>query len=173
MYLGDIAPSYPKGLGLEEGGGLITAGESSKSSDMLYSVASSSDKEDELISASTSDSRDCRRIFFNGGRTAIGRSSVSTEGGLVVAKGFNADCWVEMLSFVGIELGTARLKSLTSGKAKASSLTGATDGEDGIFKLVIGGDAFVESDDLELGTADPFGFFWTDGAQNELFAIET
>ncbi|GBM33491.1 hypothetical protein AVEN_272991-1 [Araneus ventricosus] len=171
-----------KEQGLEEGGGLITAGESSKSSDMLYSMASSSYKEDELISASASDSRNCKSIFSNGGRTAIGRSSVSTEVGLVVAKGFNADCWLEMLSFVGIELGTARrrvffnlfwfvtsLKSVTSGKAKASSLTGATDGEDGIFNLVIGGDDFVESDGLELGTAEPSGFFWTDGAENEFF----
>ncbi|GBM65954.1 hypothetical protein AVEN_152170-1 [Araneus ventricosus] len=66
-------------LGLEEGGGLIIAGESSKSSDMLYSKASSSDKEEELISASASDSRDCKIVFFNGGRTAIGRSSVSTK----------------------------------------------------------------------------------------------
>ncbi|GBN90283.1 hypothetical protein AVEN_79039-1 [Araneus ventricosus] len=43
---------------LEEGGGLVTAGESSKSSDMLYSKASSSDTEEEHISASASDSRD-------------------------------------------------------------------------------------------------------------------
>ncbi|GBN55116.1 hypothetical protein AVEN_10517-1 [Araneus ventricosus] len=36
---------------LEGGGGLIAAGESSKSSDILYSKASSSDAEEELISA--------------------------------------------------------------------------------------------------------------------------
>ncbi|GBL80661.1 hypothetical protein AVEN_258807-1 [Araneus ventricosus] len=60
--------------GLEEDGGLITAGESSKSSVMSYSKASSSDKEEELISASASDSRDCKTVFSNGGRTAIGRS---------------------------------------------------------------------------------------------------
>ncbi|GBN43653.1 hypothetical protein AVEN_262632-1 [Araneus ventricosus] len=54
---------------LEEGGELITAGESSKSSDMLYSMASSSDKEEEFISASASDSRDCKSVFCNGGRT--------------------------------------------------------------------------------------------------------
>ncbi|GBN29224.1 hypothetical protein AVEN_151161-1 [Araneus ventricosus] len=59
---------------LEEGGGLVTAGESSKSSDMFYSKASSSDKEEELISASASDSRDCKTVFSNGGRTAIGGS---------------------------------------------------------------------------------------------------
>ncbi|GBM56235.1 hypothetical protein AVEN_188091-1, partial [Araneus ventricosus] len=59
---------------LEEGGGLITAGESSKSSDLSYSKASSSDKEEELISASASDSRDCKTVFSNGGRTTIGRS---------------------------------------------------------------------------------------------------
>ncbi|GBM79382.1 hypothetical protein AVEN_32989-1 [Araneus ventricosus] len=57
-------------------------------------------------------------------------------------------------------------------KAKASSLTRTTDGEDGIFKLVIGGDAFVESDGLELGTAEPSGYFWTDSAENEIFATE-
>ncbi|GBN27510.1 Transposable element Tcb1 transposase [Araneus ventricosus] len=45
-------------VGLEGGGGLIAAGESSKSSDMLYSKASSFDAEEELISASASDSPD-------------------------------------------------------------------------------------------------------------------
>ncbi|GBM44057.1 hypothetical protein AVEN_223179-1 [Araneus ventricosus] len=75
---------------LEEGGGLITAGESSKSSDMLYSNVSPSDAEGDLISASASDSRDCNILLSNGGRTAIGRSSVSTEVGLGVSKGFNA-----------------------------------------------------------------------------------
>ncbi|GBN74914.1 hypothetical protein AVEN_226418-1 [Araneus ventricosus] len=78
-------------VGLEEGGGLITAGESSKSSDMSYSKASSSDAEEELISASASDSRYCKTVFSNGGRTAIGRSSVSTEVGLGIAKGFDTD----------------------------------------------------------------------------------
>ncbi|GBM82543.1 hypothetical protein AVEN_29331-1 [Araneus ventricosus] len=68
-----------KSIGFEESGGLVTAGESSKSSDMLYSKASSADTKEELISASASDSRDCKSIFSNGGRTAIGRSSVSTE----------------------------------------------------------------------------------------------
>ncbi|GBO26692.1 hypothetical protein AVEN_40054-1 [Araneus ventricosus] len=48
---------------LEESGGLMTAGESSKSSDMLYSNVSSSDEKEELISASASDSRDCK-IFL-------------------------------------------------------------------------------------------------------------
>ncbi|GBN02031.1 Fatty acid synthase [Araneus ventricosus] len=67
--------------GLEEGGGLVTAGEYSKSSDMSYSKASSSDAEEELISASAPDSRDCKSAFSNGGRTAIGRSSVSTDVG--------------------------------------------------------------------------------------------
>ncbi|GBM69067.1 hypothetical protein AVEN_243373-1 [Araneus ventricosus] len=76
---------------LEGGGGLIAAGESSKSSDMWYSKAFSSDAEEELISASASDSRDCKMLFSNGGRTAIGKSSMSTEVGLVVGKGFNAD----------------------------------------------------------------------------------
>ncbi|GBM35025.1 hypothetical protein AVEN_240381-1 [Araneus ventricosus] len=51
-------------MSLEEGGGLITAGESSKSSDMSYSKASSSDKEEELISASASDSGDCKTVFL-------------------------------------------------------------------------------------------------------------
>ncbi|GBN89326.1 hypothetical protein AVEN_63602-1 [Araneus ventricosus] len=77
--------------GLEGGGGQITAGESSKSSDMLYSKASSSDAEEELISASASDSRDCKIFFSNGGRTAIGKTSMSTEVGLVVGRGFNVD----------------------------------------------------------------------------------
>ncbi|GBN04866.1 hypothetical protein AVEN_124479-1 [Araneus ventricosus] len=95
-------------VGLEEGGGLITAGESSKSSDMLYSKASSSDAKEELISASASDSRDCKILFSNGGRTAIGKSSMSTEVGLAITEGFNADLWVEILSFVVIELGTSR-----------------------------------------------------------------
>ncbi|GBO37798.1 hypothetical protein AVEN_16094-1 [Araneus ventricosus] len=71
--------------GLGEGGGLITVDESSKSSDMLYSKASSSDKEEELISASASDSQDCKILFSNGGRTAIGKSSMSTVVGLVVS----------------------------------------------------------------------------------------
>ncbi|GBN39925.1 hypothetical protein AVEN_21760-1, partial [Araneus ventricosus] len=57
---------------LEEGGGLITAGEFSKSSDMSYSEASSSDKEEELISASASDSRDCKTVFSNGGSWLVG-----------------------------------------------------------------------------------------------------
>ncbi|GBN45907.1 hypothetical protein AVEN_242111-1 [Araneus ventricosus] len=94
--------------GLEGGGGLIAAGESSKSSDMLYSKASSSDAKEELISASASDSRDCKILFSNGGRTAIGKSSMSTEVGLAITEGFNADLWVEILSFVVIELGTSR-----------------------------------------------------------------
>ncbi|GBM82090.1 hypothetical protein AVEN_30673-1 [Araneus ventricosus] len=64
---------------LEEGGGLITAGESSKSSDMSYSKASSSDKEEELISASASDSRDCKTVFSNGGRTAKGLGYVNRD----------------------------------------------------------------------------------------------
>ncbi|GBN09995.1 hypothetical protein AVEN_273366-1, partial [Araneus ventricosus] len=76
---------------LEGGGGLITAGESSKSSDMLYSKAPSSDAEEELISASASDSRDCKILFSNGGRTAIGKSSMSTEVGVVVGRGFYVD----------------------------------------------------------------------------------
>ncbi|GBL76864.1 hypothetical protein AVEN_12552-1 [Araneus ventricosus] len=66
------------------------------------------------------------------------------------------------------------LKSVKSGEANASSLTGATDEEEGIGKLVIGGDAFaVESDGLELGTAETSGFFWTDSAENDFFATET
>ncbi|GBN65496.1 hypothetical protein AVEN_21359-1 [Araneus ventricosus] len=49
-----------------------------------------------------------------------------------------------------------------------------TDGEDGIGKLVIGGDAFaVESDGLEQVTAEATGFFWTDGSENDFFATET
>ncbi|GBO20248.1 hypothetical protein AVEN_188045-1 [Araneus ventricosus] len=118
---------------LEGGGGLIAAGESAKSSDMLYSKESSSEKE-ELISASASDSRDCKSIFSNGGRTAIVKSD----------------------------------------EANASSLTGATDVEDGIGNLVIGGEAFaVESDGLEQVTAEASGFFWMDGAENDFFATET
>ncbi|GBO14731.1 hypothetical protein AVEN_59425-1 [Araneus ventricosus] len=84
-------PTTEPNKGLEEGGGLITAGESSKSSDMLYSKASSSDAGEELISASASDYRDCRSIFSNGGRTAIGKSSMSTEVDVVVGRGFNVD----------------------------------------------------------------------------------
>ncbi|GBN16734.1 hypothetical protein AVEN_256211-1 [Araneus ventricosus] len=57
---------------LEEGGGLITEAESSRSSDMLYTNVSPSDAEEELILASASDSRDCKFFFSNGGRTAIG-----------------------------------------------------------------------------------------------------
>ncbi|GBM81209.1 Transposon Ty3-I Gag-Pol polyprotein [Araneus ventricosus] len=56
----------PYCFSLEGGGGLITAGESSKSSDMLYSKASSSDAEEELISASASDSRDCLKSVKSG-----------------------------------------------------------------------------------------------------------
>ncbi|GBO07778.1 hypothetical protein AVEN_269149-1 [Araneus ventricosus] len=95
-------------LGLDEGGGLINAGESSKSSDMLYSNVSPSDAEEELISASASDSRVCNTLLSSGGRTAIGRSAVSTEVGLGVSKGFNADLGREVLSLVGIVLGTSR-----------------------------------------------------------------
>ncbi|GBL80541.1 hypothetical protein AVEN_61803-1 [Araneus ventricosus] len=88
-YLPPQGVILPQNLwGLEGGGGLITAGESS---DMLYSKASSSDAEEELISASASDSRDCKILFSNGGRTAIGKSSMSTEVGVVVGKGFNVD----------------------------------------------------------------------------------
>ncbi|GBN58477.1 hypothetical protein AVEN_187355-1 [Araneus ventricosus] len=58
---------------------------------VLRHVASSFDAEEELISASASNSRDCKILFSNGGRTAIGKSSMSTEVGLVVGKGFNAD----------------------------------------------------------------------------------
>ncbi|GBN68083.1 hypothetical protein AVEN_275510-1 [Araneus ventricosus] len=66
IYSGPTAPPttepnmgrQPPAPGLEEGGGLVTASESSKSSDMLYSKASSSDTEEEHISASASDSRD-------------------------------------------------------------------------------------------------------------------
>ncbi|GBO15310.1 hypothetical protein AVEN_52685-1, partial [Araneus ventricosus] len=49
------------------GGVLITTGESSMSSYVLYSKASSSDAEEELISASASDSPDCKILFSNGG----------------------------------------------------------------------------------------------------------
>ncbi|GBL77226.1 hypothetical protein AVEN_242105-1 [Araneus ventricosus] len=49
---------------------------------MLYSKASSSDKEEELISASASDSRDCKTVCSNGGRTAIG---LEAGGGLISA----------------------------------------------------------------------------------------
>ncbi|CAL1299566.1 unnamed protein product, partial [Larinioides sclopetarius] len=44
---------------------------------MLYSKVPSSEKQEELISAS--DSRDCKSLFSYGGRTATGRSSMSTE----------------------------------------------------------------------------------------------
>ncbi|GBM48857.1 hypothetical protein AVEN_36915-1 [Araneus ventricosus] len=119
--------------GLEEGGGLLTASESSKSSDILYSKASSSDKE-ELISASASDSRDYKTVtvFSNRGRTAIGVNRIGE-------------------SFFSLFLFETSLKSVKSGEAKASSLTGKTDGEEEIGKLVIGGDALaIESGDLEL-----------------------
>ncbi|GBO20859.1 hypothetical protein AVEN_172061-1 [Araneus ventricosus] len=75
---------------------------------MLYSNVSPSDAEEELISTSGSDSRDCNILLSNGGRTAIGRSSVSTEVGLEVSKGFNADLGREVLSLGGIVLGTSR-----------------------------------------------------------------
>ncbi|GBN00405.1 hypothetical protein AVEN_61451-1 [Araneus ventricosus] len=55
---------YELRRGLEGGGGLIIAGESSKSSEMSYSKVSSSAAEEELISASASDSRDCNILFF-------------------------------------------------------------------------------------------------------------
>ncbi|GBN83143.1 hypothetical protein AVEN_102041-1 [Araneus ventricosus] len=58
--------------------------------------------------ASASDSRDCNIFLSSGGRTTIGRSSVSTEVGLGVSKGFNADLGREVLAFVGIVLGTSR-----------------------------------------------------------------
>ncbi|GBM32595.1 hypothetical protein AVEN_195556-1 [Araneus ventricosus] len=107
-------------LGLEEGEGLLTAVESSKSSDVLYSKECSSDKEDELISASASYSRD-----------------------------------------------------LKSGKFKASSLTGATNGEEYIVKLVIGRDALaIESSSLEQEMSDISDFFGRI-VQMILFATET
>ncbi|GBN99249.1 hypothetical protein AVEN_202756-1 [Araneus ventricosus] len=77
--------------GLEEGGGLITAGESSKSSDMLYSRHPLLMQREELISASASDSRDCKILFLMEGGAAIGKSSMSTEVGLAITRGFNAD----------------------------------------------------------------------------------
>ncbi|GBM15833.1 hypothetical protein AVEN_260115-1 [Araneus ventricosus] len=85
--------------GLEEGGGLKTAGESSKSSDMLCSKTSSSDKEEELISASASDSRNCESPISNGGRTAIRRSTVSTvlQPSLVIV----VLCVIELLCLMG------------------------------------------------------------------------
>ncbi|GBM27192.1 hypothetical protein AVEN_77267-1, partial [Araneus ventricosus] len=47
------------------------------------------------------------------------------------------------------------LKSVKSGEAKAASLTGATDGEEEISVLVIGGDALlVESEGLEIETVE-------------------
>ncbi|GBM63384.1 hypothetical protein AVEN_64627-1 [Araneus ventricosus] len=52
---------------LVQGGGLITLGESSKFSDMLYSKVSSSDKEEELISASASNFRDFKSFFLMAG----------------------------------------------------------------------------------------------------------
>ncbi|GBN40501.1 hypothetical protein AVEN_275207-1 [Araneus ventricosus] len=60
LLFGERTPMCPTCL--EEDGGLKNAGESSKSSDMLYSKAFSSDKEEELISASASDSRDCKSL---------------------------------------------------------------------------------------------------------------
>ncbi|GBO30812.1 hypothetical protein AVEN_36986-1 [Araneus ventricosus] len=61
------------------------------------------------------------------------------------------------------------LKSVKSGEANASSLTGATDGEEEIGKLVNGGDALaIESGGLEL-QIEILGFFWTDGAENDFF----
>ncbi|CAL1290498.1 unnamed protein product, partial [Larinioides sclopetarius] len=39
----------------------------------------SSEKQEELISASASDSRDCKSLFSNGGRTATEGSSMSSE----------------------------------------------------------------------------------------------
>ncbi|GBN49164.1 hypothetical protein AVEN_269787-1 [Araneus ventricosus] len=55
-------------VGLEEGGGLITAGESSKSSDMLYSMASSSDdKEGQATHLSVCIRFPVMRFSLNGG----------------------------------------------------------------------------------------------------------
>ncbi|GBN11555.1 hypothetical protein AVEN_246253-1 [Araneus ventricosus] len=166
---------------LEEGGGLITAGESSKSSDMLYSNVSPSDAEEELISASASDSRDCKTVFSNGGRTAIGRNSVSTEVGLEVSKGFNADLGREVLSLVGIVLVgeslfsfflfVTSLKSVQSGKAEAFSHNGATDGKEG-WLVIAGGALGIEADCLELESAAMSGLVWEDGAV-DFFTAET
>ncbi|GBN76473.1 hypothetical protein AVEN_105048-1 [Araneus ventricosus] len=61
-----------------------------------------------------------------------------------------------LFSFFLIE---TSLKSVKSGEANASSLTGATDGEEEIGKLVTGGDALaIESGGLEL-QIEISGFF--------------
>ncbi|GBN63198.1 hypothetical protein AVEN_274952-1 [Araneus ventricosus] len=118
---------------LEEGGGLIPAGKSSKSSDMLYSNVSPSDAEEELISKLASDSRDCKILFTNGGRTAIVKSD----------------------------------------EAEAFSLNEATDGKEGIDRLVIAGGALgVEADCLEIESAEISGLVWVDGAF-DFFTAET
>ncbi|GBM61019.1 hypothetical protein AVEN_264356-1 [Araneus ventricosus] len=135
-------------LHLEEGGGLMTAGESSKSSDMLYYNVSPSEEE-ELISASASDSRDCKILFSNGGRTAIGKSSMSTEVGE---------------SFFSFFLFVTSLKSVKPGEAEAISLNGATGGKEGTDRLVIAEGALgVEADRLELESAEISGLVWVDG----------
>ncbi|GBN17305.1 hypothetical protein AVEN_131250-1 [Araneus ventricosus] len=154
-FLAKLRQTY----GLEEGGGLITAGESSKSSDMLYSKASSSDAEEEFISASASDSQDCKIHFYNGGRTAIDRSSMSTGVGEF---------------FFNFFLFETDLKSGRSGEDKASSLTGATDGEEEISEFVIGVDALVvESEGLEIDTVEISLFLSAEGAKIDFFPTET
>ncbi|GBN47624.1 hypothetical protein AVEN_110398-1 [Araneus ventricosus] len=66
--------------GLEEGGGLVTAGESSKSSDILYSNVSPNDAEEELISASASDARDCKTLFSPKGGKDIDKAAEAAKG---------------------------------------------------------------------------------------------
>ncbi|GBM81249.1 hypothetical protein AVEN_236451-1 [Araneus ventricosus] len=66
--------------GLEEDGGLVTACESSKSSDILYSNVSPSDAEEELISVSASDSRDCKTLFSPNGGKDIDIAAEATKG---------------------------------------------------------------------------------------------
>ncbi|GBN77786.1 hypothetical protein AVEN_59579-1, partial [Araneus ventricosus] len=59
-------------------------------------------------------------------------------------------------------------------KAKASSLTGATDGEEEISELVIGGGALVvESEGLEIETVEISLLLSAEGTETDFLATET
>ncbi|GBL84646.1 hypothetical protein AVEN_217503-1, partial [Araneus ventricosus] len=66
------------------------------------------------------------------------------------------------------------VKSVKSGEAKSSSLTGATDGVEEISELVIGGDALVvESEGIEIEPVAISLFLSAEGAEIDFFATET
>ncbi|GBO21670.1 hypothetical protein AVEN_215018-1 [Araneus ventricosus] len=177
--------AYPRGKEcLEEGGGLIIAGESSKSSDMLYYMASSSDKEEELIWHLHQIPEIAKVFFTMEGEQSLVEVECQQKVSNFTVRGFvklcdlfcfddGIICFSMRVLFQLFFLLVTSLKSGKSGEVKASSLTGATDGEEETDKLVIGGDALaIESGGLEL-EIEISGYFWTDGAESDFFATET